>query len=131
MRPNPNLDSRALMLTCGCSPILIAKSALLLRSMHVFHSQWIIRGNFFEHSELHSGMTYREFDSFLRGNANELREETCKILFMDTIRIPDRERDKVWLEMNAHFFYLLLNEYIHWQLEQCKLQGSCVCKTNP
>lgn len=39
-------------------------------------------------------MTCREFDSFLRGNANELREETCKILFIDTIRIPDREREK-------------------------------------
>lgn len=48
----------------------------------------------FEHSKLRSGMTCREFDSFLRGNANELREETCKILFIDTIRIPDREREK-------------------------------------
>lgn len=47
----------------------------------------------FEHSKLRSGMTCREFDSFLRGNANELREETCKILFIDTIRIPDRERE--------------------------------------
>lgn len=35
---NPNLDSGALMLTCGCSHILIAKSAFLLRSLHVFHS---------------------------------------------------------------------------------------------
>lgn len=49
-------------------------------------------------------MTCREFDSFLRGDADELREETCKILFIDTIRIPDRDRDKVWLEMNAHFY---------------------------
>lgn len=50
-------------------------------------------------------MTCREFDSFLRGDANELREETCKILFIDAIRIPDIEKhtENVWLEMNAHF----------------------------
>lgn len=33
-------------------------------------------------------MTCREFDGFLRGNADELREETCQMLFIDTIRIP-------------------------------------------
>lgn len=46
MRHNPNLDSRALMLTCGCSHILIAKSAFPLCTMHVFHSQWITQSNF-------------------------------------------------------------------------------------
>lgn len=46
MRHNPNLDSRALMLTCGCSHILIVKSALSLRTMHGFHSQWITHSNF-------------------------------------------------------------------------------------
>ena len=44
-------------------------------------------------TELHGGMTCREFDSFLRSNANELREETWKILFIDTIRIPDTQRE--------------------------------------
>lgn len=35
------------------------------------------------------GTTCRELDSFLRGDADELREETCgKMLFIDAIRIP-------------------------------------------
>lgn len=58
----------------------------------------------FRTPKLHGGMTCREFDSFLRGNANELRDETCKILFIDTIRTPDRGRGNVRLEMSAHFF---------------------------
>lgn len=37
------------------------------------------------------GTTCRELDSFLRGDADELREETCKkILFIDAIRIAGR-----------------------------------------
>lgn len=56
--------------------------------------------------ELHSGMTCREFDSFLRGNADELREETCKILFIDAIRIPDRGRDKVTARNECTFFFV-------------------------
>ena len=43
---NPNLDSGALMLTCGCSHILIAESTFRLHSLHVFHSHWIIGSNF-------------------------------------------------------------------------------------
>lgn len=78
--------------------------------MYLIHSE-SFRATF-RTLELHSGMTCREFDSFLRGNSNELREETCKILFIDIIRIPDRGRDKVWLEMNAHFLSLL-TECIH------------------
>lgn len=93
MRHNRSLDGRALMLTCGCSRILIAKC--VSSSLHVFFPFTMNRSEqLFEHSKLRSGMTCREFDSFLRGNANELREETCKILFIDTIRIPDREREK-------------------------------------
>lgn len=48
-------------------------------------------------------MTCREFDSLLRGNADELREETCKILFIDAIRILDGGGDAARREMTAHF----------------------------
>lgn len=45
MRHNRSLDGRALMLTCGCSRILIAKC--VSSSLHVFfHSQWIVQNNF-------------------------------------------------------------------------------------
>lgn len=94
MRHNPGVDSGALMLTCGCSHDLIAKSSYL----SVNHSKQLFR-----HWSRTCGMTCREFDGFLRGNADELREETCKMLFIDTIRIPDRGRDTVCYEMKAHF----------------------------
>lgn len=64
-------------------------------SLYMFHTGGESFTATFGTLELHSGMTCREFDSFLRGNADELREETCKILFIDAIRIPDRGRDKV------------------------------------
>lgn len=95
MRHNPGVERGALMLTCGCSHILIAKSSYL----SVNHPKQL-----FKHWSRTCGMTCREFDSFLRGNADELREETCKILFIDTIRIPDRGRDTVCHEMKAHFY---------------------------
>lgn len=42
MRDNPTPDSRALMLTCGCSHVVIAKSSFLLR----FATRLLIHGNF-------------------------------------------------------------------------------------
>lgn len=115
MRHNRSLDGRALMLTCGCSRILIAKC--VSSSLHVFFPFTMNRsGQLFEHSKLRSGMTCREFDSFLRGNANELREETCKILFIDTIRIPDRERERKRDSLAGNectFFFCIFAEWIH------------------
>lgn len=95
MRHNPDVESGALMLTCGCSHILIAESSYLpVNHPKQLFKQW-------SHT---CGMTCREFDSFLRGNADELREETCKILFIDSIKIPDRGRYTVCHEMKAHFY---------------------------
>lgn len=86
------------MLTWGCSHHLIAQSSYLSVNLSK---------QLFKHRSHTCGMTCREFDGFLRGNADELREETCKMLFVDTIRIPDRGRDTVCHEMEALFLSLL------------------------
>lgn len=94
MSRNPGVDGGALTLTWGCSRGLIARSSYL----SVNHSKQLLK-----HWSHTCGITCREFDGFLRGNADELREETCKMLFIDTIRTPDGGRDAVCHEMKPHF----------------------------
>lgn len=91
MRHDSVLDSRGINVNLWLQSYLDCEE----RVSPVLYACFSFAGNhsqqLFEHSRLHSGMTCREFDSFLRGNTDELREKTCKILFIDTIRIPDRE----------------------------------------
>ena len=105
---------RALALTCGCSLDLIAKSSYL----SVNHSRQL-----FKHWSHTCGMTCREFDGFLRGNADELREQTCKMLFIDAIRIPDTQRETQSAMKWRPIF--LLAAFKHW------LKAPRVHKTHP
>lgn len=94
------LAAKGINVNSSCSHILIAE-LLPAPCMFFIHSE-SLRATFWN-TEPRGGMTCREFDSFLRGDADELREQTCKILFIDTIRIHNRDKDS--LEMNAPIFF--------------------------